>query len=94
MKPNTAFTLAATLLGIGTAAQAAPTYPETFEVDPTSNWVVHESDLGNNSANFFFDYSTVSIPTAPSGSGTHGLKLQANLDAGDYFSGLTVSPLG
>ena len=43
---------------------------------------------------FFFDYSTIGIPSAPnSGGTTRGMKLQANL-SGDVFGGFSVSPTG
>ena len=73
------------------SAQAQP-YSENFEVDPTGNWRVN-SGPSDSAANFFFDYSTVGIPTAPSGPGSHGMKLQANLTNG-IFSGMSVSPIG
>ena len=44
-------------------------------------------------ADFFFDYSSVGIPAAPSGSGTRGVKLQVNLTS-NVFGGLSVSPTG
>jgi hypothetical protein len=67
-------------------------YSEDFEVDPTASWTVNNGP-SDSTSNFFFDYSTVGIPAAPSGPGTHGMKLQANLtDA--TFSGVSASPTG
>lgn len=79
------------LVSAGAAASAA-TFNENFEVDPTASWVVH-SGPSDSAANFFFDYSTVGIPAAPNGTGTRGMKLQANLSNG-IFSGMSASPLG
>lgn len=73
---------------------AAPIYSENFEVDPTANWTVNKGPATTDEAHdFFFDYSTVGIPAAPSGSGTRGLKLQANQSSG-VFGGVSVSPTG
>jgi hypothetical protein len=75
------------------ACLGAPLYSENFDVDPTANWTVNGGP-SDESANFFFDYNTVGIPSAPnSGGTTRGLKLQANLSGG-VFSGLSVSPTG
>ncbi len=78
------------------AAIAAPAsadlYSQDFESDTTSNWTVH-SGPSDAAADFFFDYSTVGIPAAPGGSGTRGMKLQANLTNG-IFGGMSVSPNG
>jgi hypothetical protein len=67
-------------------------YSENFEVDPTANWTVNAS-AGTHPVNFFFDYSAVGIPSAPSGTGTRGLKMQANT-VGGVFGGVSVSPTG
>jgi hypothetical protein len=74
---------------------AAPLYIDNFEVDPTANWTMNGGP-SDESANFFFDYSTVGIPKAPNSAladGTRGMKLQANLSGG-IFSGMSVSPNG
>ena len=74
-------------------------YSENFDVDHTANWTVNKSTGANandtgSAANFFFDYSTIGIPSAPnSGATTTGLKLEANFSGG-IFSGLSVSPTG
>ncbi|MBM4111563.1 MAG: hypothetical protein FJ254_09460 [Phycisphaerae bacterium] len=75
-----------------TGPAIAQPYFENFEVDPTANWTVNNGP-SDAAANFFFDYSSVGIPTAPSGVGTRGMKLQANLTNG-IFSGMSVSPNG
>ena len=54
----------------------AVVYTENFEADPTASWTVNSSPT-DAAANFFFDYSTVGIPSAPSALGTRGMKLQA-----------------
>jgi len=72
---------------------AVSLYSENFEVDPTANWTVNNGP-SDEAHNFFFDYSSVGIPSAPnSGGTTHGMKLQANLVNG-IFSGMSVSPTG
>jgi hypothetical protein len=65
---------------------------ENFEADPTANWTVNNA-TSDEAHDFFFDYSTVGIPLAPSAAGTHGMKLQAN-QANGIFSGMSVSPTG
>jgi hypothetical protein len=68
-------------------------YSENFDADHTANWTVN-SGPGNNAANFFFDYSTAGIPSAPNAGGTTvGLKLEANYSGG-VFGGVSVSPTG
>jgi len=86
-------------LSVTGASRAATLYADNFDVDHTANWTVNKStgvnanDAGS-AANFFFDYSTVGIPSAPnSGGSTTGLKLEAN-KTGAIFSGLSVSPNG
>lgn len=76
-----------------TVIAPAQLYVEDFEVDVTADWRVNASNAGNV-ADFFFDYSTVGIPAAPSGSGTRGLKLEANIPGTNVFSGLSVTPIG
>jgi hypothetical protein len=72
--------------------QATPILSKDFDVDDTANWSVNASG-GDGFTNFFFDYSTVGIPSAPNSSGgsTRGLKMYANHTAG-VFQGLSVSP--
>ena len=49
----------------------------------------------DSSSDFYFDYSTIGIPSAPNSSGgsTRGMKLQYNLFS-DAFGGYSVSPTG
>jgi len=70
----------------------AQLYSQDFEVDSTADWII-KNGPSDAAANFHFDYSTVGIPPAPSGAGTRGMKLQANLTQG-IFSGMSVSPIG
>jgi hypothetical protein len=79
--------VAASTLCLAAVAQAAPLYSENFEIDPTPNWTTN-SGPGVNSADYFFDYNNLGIPAAPSGAGTRGLKLQANLNP-NIAAGLT-----
>lgn len=71
---------------------SAQLYSQDFEADSSASWTVN---LGpsDSAADFLFDYSTVGVPPAPSGAGTRGLKLQANLFNG-VFGGFSVSPTG
>ena len=83
------------------ALKAQILYSENFDVNHTSGWTVNSNFGGaTNAANFFFDYSTVGIPSAPnSGGSTTGLKLGANLlgvatPAASPLAGISVSPTG
>ena len=67
-------------------------YSQDFEVASTASWTVNNGP-SDAAANFFFDYSTVGIPAAPGGTGTRGMKLQANLNNG-VFGGMSASPIG
>ncbi|HEX7653180.1 MAG TPA: hypothetical protein VF607_06715, partial [Verrucomicrobiae bacterium] len=87
-------------------ARAQLIYSQTFDTDPSANWVVLQgSTAGQKSlANFQFNYSTVGIPEAPhsgnlsSGKATTGLKLMANVDPTTQLGssvigcGLSASP--
>jgi hypothetical protein len=75
-------------------------FNDDFDTDHTANWTVNKStganaNDANSSAEFFYDYSTAGIPSAPNsvGATTRGLRLRANM-AGGIFSGLSVSPTG
>lgn len=76
-------------------AQAQIVYNQNFDVDDTANWTVNKGPNTTDEAHdFFFDYSTVGIPSAPnSGGTTRGVKLQANQSSG-VFGGMSVSPIG
>src|SRR5215211_8136040 len=65
-------------------------YSENFDVDPTANWTVNGGP-SDEEANFFFDYNTIGIPSAPNSTGgtTRGLKLQAN-ETSAIFGGFSV----
>jgi hypothetical protein len=84
---------AALLLAIEPVA-AQVLYMQNFDVDDSANWTVNNGP-SDEAHDFFFDYNTVGIPSAPNSTGgtTRGMKLQANLfDA--IFSGMSVSPNG
>src|SRR5882724_8314716 len=77
----------------------ASLYSQNFDVNHTANWNVNNNGQGVNAANFFFDYSTLGIPSAPhSGGTTMGLKLGANISgtgpATGNLPGISVSPIG
>jgi len=68
-------------------------YSDDFDVDSSANWAVNGGP-SDEAANFFFDYGTIGIPSAPNSSGTtRGVKLQVNQSSGT-FGGFSVSPLG
>lgn len=75
------------VLSFARLVSAAQIYSNDFEVDDSANWTTNNGP-GVNAVDYFFDYSTVGIPAAPSGSGTRGLKLQANLNP-NIAAGLT-----
>jgi len=82
-------------------------FSENFDIDSTANWNDNAGvgfDINDpnfppapmdSEANFFFDYSSVGIPSAPNSTGgsTLGMKLQANLTS-NSFGGFSVSPTG
>ena len=83
------------LLAIGLAADARGQilYSQNFDTDDTANWTVNDGPTDEH-ADFFFDYSTVGIPSAPnSGGSTLGMRLSSNITDG-IFGGFTVSPTG
>ncbi len=81
------------LLLVPAAAAQGQLYSEDFSVDPTANWTVNDPALSDITADFFYDYSAIGVPSAPSGAGTRGLKMTAN-NSGGIFSGFSVSPTG
>jgi hypothetical protein len=86
----------AALLALPVTSFGAVLFSEDFEVDPSANWTVNKGPATTDEAhNFFFDYSTVGIPSAPRSIGgtTRGMKLQANQSSG-VFGGMSVSPTG
>lgn len=93
MRKRALFVPALGLLAVPATVLAGPLFAENFDVDPTANWIVNDGP-SDEAADFFFDYSTVGIPSAPnSGGTTRGLKLQANQTNG-IFGGFSVSPTG
>ncbi len=101
MKLRTVLSLVcfSTLVAFSTTS-FAQLFSDDFDADHTANWTVNKSTGANANdagsfANFFYDYSTVGIPSAPHSTGgtTLGLQLRANVSGG-VFSGLSVSPTG
>jgi hypothetical protein len=91
----------ALLLAGSSSVLAAPLYSENFDSDVTANWTFKSSITGDTAANnaggeanFFFDYSTAGIPSAPHSAGgtTIGLKMEANVPGTGVFSGMSASP--
>jgi hypothetical protein len=87
------------LAATGLSHAQTQVYSESFDTDQTANWTVNLSASGANSANFYFDYSTVGIPSAPHSTGgtTRGLQLGVNTNttgSGVFPCGLSVSPTG
>jgi hypothetical protein len=84
------------ILACFAASTEAALFTDDFDVDHTANWTVNQGPATTDSAaNFFFDYSTAGIPSAPNSTGgtTRGLKMQANQSAG-VFGGMSASPNG
>ena len=54
------------VLALGHTARAQVLYQENFDIDPSASWQDNGSAFAN-SADFFFDYSTVGVPPAPGG---------------------------
>lgn len=95
MRKGTIFGASLLMLALVGSASAA-LYTESFDVDNTANWTVNKSgNATGNLANFFFDYGTYGIGSAPNSTGgtTRGLRLEANI-TGATFGGLSVSPTG
>ena len=68
---------------------------DDFDSDHSANWQVQVKD-GDNSANIFFDYSTIGIPSAPHSVGgtTRGIRLKAHEALVSAQNGVSVSPKG
>jgi hypothetical protein len=84
----------ATVVGGASPAFGQVLYSQNFDVDgQASQWTLVDGPT-DESADYFFDYSTVGIPAAPnSGGTTRGMKIQANMtDA--VFGGSSTSPNG
>jgi len=80
---------------IPTISNGQVLYTEDFDINHTANWTAN-SGPGNNSANFFFDYNSVGIPSAPHSVGgtTLGLQLRANFATVGALTGISASPNG
>lgn len=72
-------------------AQGQVLFDDDFTDASGTGYNVNLGPSGDDFATFGFDYSAVGIPAAPGSTGTTGLKLGANVDAG-IFSGMSVSP--
>src|SRR5690348_9068412 len=85
----------AALVSMVSPALAQVLYQQNFDADDSANWTVNNGP-GDEAHDFFFDYSTVGIPSAPNSTGgsTRGMKLQANLLQPGVFTGMSVSPTG
>jgi hypothetical protein len=88
--------MALSTLALAAQTATAQLYSENFDTQlPVGAWSINTGGTTDKNADFFFDYSTVGIPSAPNstGSTTRGMKLQANLTSG-VAGGLNVSPVG
>ena len=100
MKNNPIPKLALLLATTAASSHAQVLFSDNFDSNSSANWTVNNNGNGLNAANFFFDYSTVGIPSAPNSTGgtTVGLKLGANLSGTGPVSGvlpgISVSPTG
>ena len=86
----------AVALSVAQARAQVTVYSDNFDVDNTANWIMNVTGAGLSFADFYFDYSTVRVPSAPHSTGgtTRGLKLAANLGAAGVFpAGISVSPM-
>lgn len=95
MKPAICAALWGLSLAFLTSSAFGQLYSQNFDADDTANWTVNGSTVTDYFADFFFDYSSIGIPSAPNSTGgsTRGLKMQANLING-VFGGFSVSPTG
>jgi len=87
------FVFLGSITGLVLTSANAQLFSENFDLDHTANWTVNGGP-SDEMANFFFDYGTVGIPSAPNSGGTTlGLKMYANHTDG-VFGGFSVSPNG
>jgi hypothetical protein len=107
MKRQFGFSQLAVLIALAilaVRAEAQVLYSQSFDADDTANWSDNPGNVDfttgqpppvDTDSDFFFDYSTIGIPTAPNSTGgsTRGMKLAANLTS-SVFGGYTVSPIG
>lgn len=83
---------------LATVSSANTLYSNDFSTDTSADWTYYGSISGDTAsaadfggtADYFFDYSTVGIPTAPNGGDSRGLKMQANIFGTGVFSGMNV----
>jgi len=78
---------------VSATASFGQLYTENFNADHGAQWVVSDPGLSDILVDFYFDYSLIGVPSAPSGTGTRGLRMTAN-NSGGVFSGFSVSPSG
>jgi hypothetical protein len=91
---------------LGTVANAQVAYTNDFDTDTTADWTFFsnrtgdtaaQADLGS-AADFFFDYSTAGIPSAPNSTGgsTRGMRLQTAItgtpNTPGFQNGMSVTP--
>jgi hypothetical protein len=89
---------------LGTVANAQVAYTNDFDTDTTADWTFFsnrtgdtaaQADLGS-AADFFFDYSTAGVPSAPNSTGgsTLGMRLQTAIigTPGTLQNGCSVTP--
>lgn len=86
------------LAALPSVVTAQVAFSDDFDVNHTANWTVNTGGgTSVSTANAFFDYSTVGIPSAPHSTGgtTLGMKLNANnVVASQALGGVSVSPIG
>lgn len=91
--------VAGALVFSASTARTQVIFFDNFDLNHTADWSVNTLGAGLSDANFFFDYSTAGIPSAPNSAdgSTRGLRLRANQYGGTtaaFPSGVSVSPLG
>ncbi len=86
------FAAAVVLAAVAGVASAQTLYTENFD-DGTaaSRWTTSQTG-GTNLANFAYDYSAVGIPTAPGGTGSTGLRFDANTGPTGAISAIMAFP--
>ncbi|HOC58179.1 MAG TPA: Calx-beta domain-containing protein, partial [Verrucomicrobiota bacterium] len=101
----TANVAAGTGYGIGTPSSISATvvnddpppgtilFSDDFDTDSSALWTVNLYDPTDAFVDFAWDYSTVSVPAAPAGGGTKGLRMRCG-NTQSILDGLSVSPLG
>ncbi len=101
----TATVAAGTGYGIGTPSSISATvvdddpppgtvlFSDDFDTDSSALWTVNLYDPTDAFVDFAWDYSTVSVPAAPAGGGTKGLRMRCG-NTQSILDGLSVSPLG